>query len=476
MFNRREFIAGTALGASTLVTGCGGSSTTENETRSQALSAGSSGVTRSAWAPVRDAGSIQGDTWFPARGQNGVISQASINALQSGRWYNVHDTRLDALHSQVIAVMPTWRDRGNSRWNAVLDNWCSLAWDKRHGLEKAYMISSGGHFDGANTGVFSFDARRMRFNIEVLPLPDEILDPRWNVNWLSQIGNPGSFTAYPTSWEYYVSNPGNPEGVYYDEIWIPSMGIRRPTPRHTYESQVFVPHLGAAGKILMSCRRYWEYDIATKTFDTPKFPFGSGVGYGGSTGYTGENMMGFWNEAEQRYYVTPTQNYNQSTSYSCKPGGTDWRWESGFPFGGWPAYNTSSDQNGDIVYSVMTNRAWNTEGAPYRIVTTNMRTRQQTNLDIVLGATFNGKTFGRYTYWDTGSCTFVPEWNGWIIAVYTVETGECLAFVNSSGLCDIMLQDGQPIRTQRLEGKCKYIAGLVYLIDRSDRNIRVMKP
>jgi hypothetical protein len=317
----------------------------------------------------------------------------------------------------------------------------------------------------------------MRWLIEKLPLPDEILDPRWNISWLSGTGRPGSFTSYPSAWEYYLSNPGNPEGVFADEIWIPELGIRHPTPRHTYESQVFVPELGAAGKVLFGCRRYWEYDVATKKFGTPKFPFDSAVGYSGATGYTGENMTGFWNAAEQRYYVTPVQNYNQSPGWSCAPGGTDWRWEGNYPVGGWAAVSSTSDQTNEIVYTMLFNVSQFSEGYPWRIVQTNLRTRQQQNLNVVLGSTFTGKTFPQRTWWDTGSCTYVPDLNGWIVNCVTVQDGECLAFIDSQGVCNLWLQDGEVIRTYRLEGKCKYIphTGLVYLMDRADRNIRVLR-
>ncbi|MBL4689224.1 MAG: hypothetical protein JKY37_31820 [Nannocystaceae bacterium] len=367
--------------------------------------------TNSAWGIGDDAGLIKSDVWTPGRDDEGRINCASWETVPTQRWVQVVGTRLDALDADVKAAIPGWTDRGTEDWNGVLADWVGMAWDTRQGTERGWVTVGGGHDGSSNDGVYRLDLRSMTWSIERMPSDSSAWPASYN----------SSFTNFPPAVAYYGSDAANPERVYRDEFFDPanrSISSRTPTSRHTYGSTVFVPELGDAGMILMGCRRYWEYDVGSATWSLPAFPFDTMAGYDGASGYTGENMHGWWNASEARYYVSATQNYNASETWSVQVGGTDWRWEGGYPTGGWFTVSTAQDQRDQTLHTLMYDA-----GRPDIMRITDLDTREIANHPIELAESLAGLTFDPMAYWDGGTVAHIAETGQYLANMHSVREG-----------------------------------------------------
>lgn len=444
------------------------------------------------WGTGTDAGTYNAGTrvWTPGRDGDGRVNAASVALLPANEFAQVAGTRLDALDAVVKAAIPGWNDRGASDWEAVLDNWVGFGYDERDGVADGWIIFSGGHTDGANTGVYKHDFLRMRWDLELLPIDPAFLDARWNISFLTNTAGFSSFTQYPAAWYYYIGNEANPEGVYYDEHFDPSQAdprfsTRRPTSRHPYGSQVVIPKPGGGVRVMAHCRRYWEYDSATKTFSLPVFPFGNQTNYTGNRGYTGENMDAWWNEAEQRYYVASTQDAGDGRTLSCQPGGINWRSEGAYPLGGYPSRYKAMEQRGTTLHTLRwagtSDPGFNAPGRPHAVLRTNLGTRATTTNLVTLGSSFTGKTFANEPdsgYWDTGGFTWIEPLGKYLCVVNTVQDGNVLAWIDgTTWVCELATIPGQPASVVRIENKIRYWEdlGIVTLVDRASLNTRVMR-
>lgn len=362
----------------------------------------------SAWGMGDDVGALAGDAWTPGRDGDGRVNCVSWQTVPTGRWVRVVGTRFDALDAEVKAALPGWNDRGNEDWHGVLADWVGMAWDTRKGSERGWVTVGGGHDGSSNDGVYRLDLRRMKWSIERMPSDSSAWPEAYNAN----------FTNFTPAIAYYEANPANPEGVYSDEFFDPNnpaISSRTPTARHTYGSTVFVPELGEAGKILMGCRRYWEYDVATATWALPKFPFDAAANYSGETGYTGENMHGWWNAAEGRYYVSATQNYNQSQTWSVLAGGTEFRWEGGYPTGGWQALGTAQDQRGQTLHTLLYEG-----GRPHTLLITDIDSREISSHPLTYGQTAAALMFDPQGGGDGGTLAHVAETGQYLANLYPI--------------------------------------------------------
>jgi len=374
----------------------------------------------SAWGTEDDVGTIAGDVWTPGRDADGRINCASWQTVPIDRWVQVTGTRLDALDAEVKAAVPGWSDRGNEDWDGVLADWVGMAWDTRHGTERGWVTVGGGHDGSSNDGVYRFDLRWMQWVVERMPSDASAWPASYNA----------SFTNFTPAVEYYASDPTNPEGVYGDELFDPTnpaISSRTPTSRHTYGSTVFVPELGTAGKILMGCRRYWEYDVQSATWSLPKFPFDAAADYTGATGYSGENMHGWWNATEGRYYMSPTQDYNASQTWSVAAGGTEWRWEGGYPFGAYEATSTAQDQRGQTIHTFQYTDGYvdgvngaEPLGVPEFVRITDLDTRVSVDHPLTLGDSLTGLTFASF---DGATIAHIAETGQYLANASTVEEG-----------------------------------------------------
>ncbi|MBL8027948.1 MAG: hypothetical protein JNL74_16120 [Fibrobacteres bacterium] len=424
------------------------------------------------WGSGTSAGSLTGDVWTPGRDNNGAVNLISWNLVPENKWIEIAQTRLDALDSVVKRLQPNWRDRGNEGWNAVTDDWNGMAWDNRVGYERGWLAVAGGHDGGSNDGIYEFNLGKMGWKIQRLPQDNSWWPASYNA----------SYTNFTPSSAYYVNHPDNPEGVYNDEFVDTNNiagSLRTPTARHTYGSQVFVPTLGDSGKILMGCRRYWEYDFATNKWSLPKFPFGNQVGYSGEKGYTGENMQGWWNATEGRYYVCATQNYAGSQTWSVVAGGTGWRWEGGYPVGGYQVFYTAQEQIGNTLYTLAyDDYPANLHGRPASMVVTNLTTKVKTSHAIKYGSTLSTVTFTG-NWWDGQGMTFVSSKGKWLCNVNTT-VGMKWAWIDTATwtLDTAVLNGSWPVSVcTNLENKVKYFPELNALIwvNRANDNIRVVK-
>ncbi len=373
----------------------------------------------SGWGDGDDIGTLVGDAWTPGRDAEGRVNCVSWQTVPKDRCVRVFGTRLASLDAEVKAAIPGWTDRGNSDWHGVLAEWVGMAWDTRKGSERGWVTVGGGHDGSSNDGVYRLDVRRMQWSIDRMPSDSS----KWPADYSA------SFTNFTPAAKYFEMNNENPEGVYADEFFDPmnpDISSRTPTARHTYGSTVYVPELGEAGKILMGCRRYWEYDVASATWSLPKFPFGA-KNYDGESGYTGENMNGWWNATEGRYYVSPTQNYNQSQTWSVLAGGTDFRWEGGYPLGGWNALGTAADQRGQTLHTLSFQM-----GRPFTLLVTDLETRETAAHDLVYGDSVAQLTFDPQGGSDGGTLAHVAEAGKYLMNFYPVGEGMLWGWIDEA--------------------------------------------
>lgn len=440
------------------------------------------------WDTGADAGTYNATTkvWTPGRGASGRVTAASWAIVPNSvtQWIEIAGTRMDALDSVVKAAIPGWEDRGGEDWQGVLSNWNGMAVDLRQGLERTLHAVGGGHYGSSNDGIYDFDLRKMQWGVELLPS-----DPAyWATNYkLPDIENPalsGSLTFYTLSSAVWNADEGNAAGVYGDEFYDPDnptdplRSSRRPTARHTYGTQVFVPELGTAGKLLMGCRRYWEYDLGTQTWATPKFPFGTGVGYSGATGYAGINPQSWFYNG--RYWLAGTEDGTNARTWSCLPGGTDWQWHGGYPVGGYEAFHTAQERIGSTLWTLSyMDAGGGAYGRPFKMRETNLATGTATDHTVTLDSSFDGLTWTEND-WDTMGMTWVPPVGKWLCLVNENTTiGNVWAWLDPATWTLSMASiAGAPAGDYRLENKVKWIPGFsaVVWINQADQNVRLLKP
>jgi hypothetical protein len=446
----------------------------------------------SGWDVGAATGTLVGDVWTPALGPGNRVNAASVALIPPStwadvKWVEVAGTRLDTLNSDVLAAQPGWTARGGGNpWTTVLDNYSGLAWDAREGTERAFTSASGGHFDGSNDGSYLLDFRRMLWDVQQYPWNQTYMDPAYKIPDI--ITTTGSFTGYALAANYYTAAPGNAEGVYGDEFFDPAhptdpnYSPRRPTARHQYSAQVFVPELGVSGRLIFGTRRYWELDLATSWL-TPKFPFGDGATYNDITGYSGQYCAGFWDEVEQRYYFGPTQGAVAGGGHrwwSCQSGGTGWRDEGYYPIGGelseFVAYQKIDRTLWMCVYKDTGERTTK----PIEVREVDLDTRAITTHALTLGASLSGKT------WPSGDYDFGPgmtwcSWvSRWLISLRTVEDGFRWAWIDpATWTVDLAVNMSGAVAQphQRMLSKVQALdgAGLLAHVHVGNQNIRVAR-
>lgn len=433
------------------------------------------------WDTGASAGTYNSTTkvWTPARGPAGKVNAASwaIVPNNAAQWIEVDGTRLNALDAAVKAAIPDWTDRGGEGWQGVLQDWNGMAVDLRAGQERTIHAVGGGHFGSSNDGIYDFDLRKMAWGVELLPSDPASWDAAYNGF------STGSFSYYTLSSAVWNADNGNAAGVYGDEFYDPAAptdplrSSRRPTSRHTYGSQVFVPELGVAGKLLMGCRRYWEYDFHTKKWSVPEFPFGSGVGYDGSKGLAGENMQSWFYGG--RYYLACSQDGTSSQTWSCVPGGSDWQWHGWLPIGGYQAFGTAQEHHGDKLWTLLYHDGTTSYGKPYAMRETTLSTGAQVDHAITLSPALAAMSWTASTF-DTMGMTWVPPVGKWLCLVHEHNSvGQVWTWLDpATWTLDLADIAGAPGGDYRLENKVRWFddLGAALWITHADQNVRLLKP
>lgn len=444
------------------------------------------GLAPSEWASGIDTGTFIDGVWNPARGASGRVTAASwaIVPNNANAWVEIAGTRMDALDA-VVKALPGysgWTNRGNEGWNGVLKDWGGMASDLRGGTERCFIVCVGGHDGGSNDGIYPLSLRKMAWEIELAPS----LPAYWDAAYT--VGIPGGFTFYPWAKAYAEANPNNAEGVWWDEFFDPTRptdanwSSRRPAARHTYASVVFVPTLGASGKLLMGARRYWEYDLATKKWALPVFPLGGTPGtYGTAYGYTEDGMTAWWNAGESRYYVGPTKGAGDAQFYSIQPGGINGRAEGAFPNGGYAAYRNATEDDDTYVWvlsywDVPLDQAF---GRPIRMIRKAKAGGAQTSYAITVGASLSGHTFTAGTGWDGMGATYVPPVGKWLCLLSPDSGGQIFAWLDpATWTLEAGPNVGVPGGDYRLQNKVRWFPsiGAVFMPFAADQNVRFLKP
>lgn len=269
-----------------------------------------------------EAGSLQGDAWTPGRDAQGVVNQVSWDLVPRGRWITVAGTRMDTLDARIKAAMPQWRELAN--WDSYAHSWSSLAPDLPRGR---LFFSGGGHGDGSNNGLYSFNLYRMAWDIEMMPSDPSLWSDSYknlrNWGWCTE-----SFIQTQAKIAAGTLSPINDWGL--DEIfWDNSMNaggasLGKMTAKHTYHSYVYVP---AEDSVMFLHRRLWKISLASDSVtykrlinDNPQTPLDTEHGLtiydevrnellASSAGSSGITNSVRYNLATNTWTLNPTQ-YN----------------------------------------------------------------------------------------------------------------------------------------------------------------------
>jgi hypothetical protein len=258
------------VGLTVLFAACGDPSSTTNEPTGPGDASSSSGMGGSAgsgggggaggsgagvtapgpdagWGTGSEIGSLDGNVWTPGRDENGLVNADSWALVPGGQWIEVNGTRLDALDAEVKEKVPGWNDYGSGDWDAVTVAWNSPAFDPEG--SRAWWVTSGGHADSSNNGIYRFDAFRMAYAIEHLPSD--------TTKWSDAYKSVSTYSACPESSAEYdaavaAGTLKEENDWFYDELYWD----RQPTARHTYSGVVYVPK---TNELVMAVRRFWRY-------------------------------------------------------------------------------------------------------------------------------------------------------------------------------------------------------------------------
>lgn len=434
------------------------------------------GAVNTGWA----AGSVTGGSynsstfaWTPEKDGAGVVKALSWAETPTLTIFEAVGTRLDALQSQV----PYWNDPGTDDWNGVTSNWNGMAVDLRPGNERAFLMASGGHAGSANDGIYTLNMRKMGWSIQRPPS-----DPaNWAASYFARIASGNSATLYPPANDYYTANPTNAEGVDYDEFYDPAFPTdplrspRTPTARHTYGSVVFVPDLGVSGKLIMACRRQWEYDLATNTYLLPRNCAGGGQ--------TSESMQAWWDRFTRRYYVCASNGSSgpETRSYWYHPESGVTGTDGYFPAGGYSASYCATTLHQDKLYSVLyhlNTPPYQEVNKPKRLIMTDLATQVTTSVDITLGASFAGKTFAANNADSPQVCTYIPSEGKLLVLTSTIEDGFRLCWLDPvTGVLELTSFAGLPFTPIEVENKFRFIPGLnaIAWVHMADHNVRFLR-
>jgi hypothetical protein len=206
-----------------------------------------------------EAGSLVGDHWTPGRDSEGVVNRISWNLVPKQRWVTVDGTRMDSLDPRIKAVLPNWRELAS--WDLYSNSWSSMAPDL---ARSRVFYSGGGHGNGSNNGLYSFNFYRMGWDVEMLPSDTAL----WSDEFKTQGGGPYwdrcAESAAATNAEVAAGklNPINSWGQ--DEIfWDHLIGVGKMAPKHTYHSYVYVP---STNEVVFTNGRLWRFSLGTGAY------------------------------------------------------------------------------------------------------------------------------------------------------------------------------------------------------------------
>lgn len=198
-----------------------------------------------------DAGSIAGDRWTPGRDDQGVVNQASWSLVPTGRWVSVAGTRMDVLDGVIKAAMPQWREL--STWDRYTNSWSSMAPDL---ARSRIFFYGGGHGDGSNNGLYSFNFYKMGWSVEMLPSYQGL--------WSGSYRNSGNWGWCPESFaaaaaKIVAGTAQAKNDVWQDEVFWDG----KQTAKHSYHSYVFVP---GENSVMFLNGRLWKLNLDSASY------------------------------------------------------------------------------------------------------------------------------------------------------------------------------------------------------------------
>lgn len=208
-----------------------------------------------------DAGTLQGDTWLPGRDGQGVVNQVSWNLVPAGRWVSVTGTRMDSLDVRIKTALPNWREL--SSWDRYTNSWSGMAPDL---ARSRVFFSGGGHSDGTNNGLFSFNFYRMGWDIDMLPSDTSLWSAgyRNSQNWGGCAESQAEVTLAVAAGTHSFTNDWWGDEVFWDNPKITNKSDQgKQCPKHTYHSYAYVP---GENSVMFLHRRLWKLSLDARAY------------------------------------------------------------------------------------------------------------------------------------------------------------------------------------------------------------------
>jgi hypothetical protein len=251
----------------------------------------------SQWAAGEDVGTLSGGTWTPGRNADGLITQASVNALPAGEWVRVAGTSLQGLKSAIEATgysfaAHDWSNGKDIRKAFVA--WVGCCDDGR----RVYYPRGGGHADGCLNGVYALDALKMGWEVTRAPSRPDTPGAEWDASY--DVPPNSGFSTYT------VALPGD-DGLYRD--MLPD---GTPTSAHTYNGVWFdnVRQRIGTGRVSR-----WDFDLTSKEWQRRRWTWNGS----GPTTFTIRQQI-YYHAATDTLYGFPGRNNQDYYSFGRCPG------------------------------------------------------------------------------------------------------------------------------------------------------------
>lgn len=239
-------------------------------------------------------------TLTPAK-TSGVVNAASWALVPTMTWVKIAGSNLDAVDAEVTAAVPSW-STAQLNWGGLTQTWSGLAVDT---LNSRCWLFGGGHTNGFNNALVRFDAFKMAWAVECMPTD--------RTTWPGVYTGGSSSTEYNPSIDQYNADIAATtwtaiNGSFYDELQDGN-----PTARHNYQSMVYD---SARDKLVMICRRLWEFNLSTGAWDYKRAINDSSAG-GGSASVAAyldnENSVGVYDEVAGEYLTFSTGSFGANS-------------------------------------------------------------------------------------------------------------------------------------------------------------------
>ena len=197
------------------------------------------------WGAGSDVGSLSSGTWTPGRNGDGIITQASVDALPANEWVRVAGTQFQALTDLIAANGFAFPGDVYSSEKTVLGTfraWVGCCNDGRY----IFYPRGGGHNDSSMNGIWSMDVLKMGWGVVDHPSKPNAPEAPWTIE-------------YKTSGSFTICRLAGGSGTDTDGLTLDRLPDGKPTSAHTYGGVWY----DKKNKRLCTGRlSKWSYDLA----------------------------------------------------------------------------------------------------------------------------------------------------------------------------------------------------------------------